>query len=268
VPHPPNRPKKSLGQNFLIDPNTLSRIVEKLDLHSTDTVIEIGSGTGLLTERVQPLVQKILAIEIDRMLAELLRQKFSSCSNLEILQGDVLKTDLAGWCGERNVRVIGNIPYYITTPIIFHVLDHPGPIQDMTLLMQKEVGQRIVAQPNSKEYGILAIFCQAYADVRLLLTVPATVFRPKPKVDSALVRWTFTGERSGAIKDDAQFRKLVRTAFNQRRKMLRATLKMYPLEKLSNWDLTRRPEDLSVHEWIQFTNDLASAGGPDIPVRA
>jgi 16S rRNA (adenine1518-N6/adenine1519-N6)-dimethyltransferase len=250
--------KKSLGQNFLIDPNTLARLVDKLDLAATDTVIEIGPGTGLLTERVQPLVQQLIAVEIDRTLAALLQQKFTGAGHVTIVQADVLKTDLHALCSGCAARIIGNIPYYITTPIIFHVLDSPGAIRDMTLLMQKEVGQRIVAQPNSKEYGILSVFSQAYAHVEFLLTVPATVFRPRPKVDSCLVRWNFTHTHRAQIRDDVLFRKLVRTAFNQRRKMLRATLKGFELEKLSDWDLTRRPEDLSVSEWIRLVDELGA----------
>ncbi len=250
--------KKSLGQNFLMDPNTLTRLVEKLQLTSTDTVIEIGPGTGLLTERVQPLVYRLIAVEIDRILAPLLQQRFAQHTNMTIVEADILHTDVQALCAGASARVIGNIPYYITTPIIFHVLDNPGSIKDMTLLMQKEVGQRIVAQPNSKEYGILSVFSQAYSDVELLLTVPATVFRPKPKVDSCLVRWNFAPSRRLQIQDDVLFRKLVRTAFNQRRKMLRATLKEFNLEKLTGWDITRRPESLKIEEWIQLTNDLAS----------
>ena len=254
-PWRPPRAKKSLGQNFLIDPNMLTRLVEALSLTANDTVIEIGPGTGLLTERIQPLVRRCVAIEIDLHLVALLRHRFGACNNVQIIAGDVLKIDFTTFNADR-LRVIGNIPYYITTPILFHILDRPGSICDMTLLMQKEVGQRIVAQPCSKEYGILAIFSQAYADVEFLLTVPAGVFRPKPKVDSCLVRCTFTRERSNRIQEDGLFRRVVRTAFNQRRKMLRATLKEFNLEKLSAWDLTRRPEDLTVAEWIQLSHDL------------
>lgn len=248
--------KKHLGQNFLIDPNQLSRLVEALDLRAKDRVIEIGPGTGLLSERIQPLVRKLWAIEIDRDLAGQLQRTFSDADNVEIIQADILETDLIALCGTEAARVIGNIPYYITTPIIFHVLDHSGPIQDMTLLIQKEVGQRIVAEPNSKEYGILSVFSQAYARVELLRSVPAAVFRPKPRVDSCLVRWTFDKTAASRIKEDALFRRLVRTAFNQRRKMLRSTLKPFEMQKLSRWDLTRRPEDLAVDEWVQLANDL------------
>ncbi|NLP10763.1 16S rRNA (adenine(1518)-N(6)/adenine(1519)-N(6))-dimethyltransferase, partial [bacterium] len=129
--------KKHLGQNFLIDPNQLSRLVEALDLRAKDRVIEIGPGTGLLSERIQPLVRKLWAIEIDRDLAGQLQRTFSDADNVEIIQADILETDLIALCGTEAARVIGNIPYYITTPIIFHVLDHSGPIQDMTLLIQK-----------------------------------------------------------------------------------------------------------------------------------
>jgi 16S rRNA (adenine1518-N6/adenine1519-N6)-dimethyltransferase len=256
-----HRAKKSLGQNFLIDQNVLHKIVSALQLAAEDVVIEIGPGTGLMTALIQPHVRSLLAVEIDNLLVVGLREKFAACANLEIRHADILKTDLQEWIGQRTARIVGNIPYYITTPIIFHVLDQPRHIQDMTLLMQKEVAERIVARPNSKAYGILSVISQACADVQCLLQVPATVFQPRPKVDSALVRWRFTSRLGGTIADHELFRRLVRTAFNQRRKMLRATLKLFPIAELTGWDFTRRPEDLSVEEWIEFANDIKKVMG-------
>lgn len=251
-----HRAKKSLGQNFLIDPNALHKLVSALQLGPDDVVIEIGPGTGLLTALIQPIVHTLLAVELDSQLVIRLRNTFAECANVEIRHADILKTDLQEWIGPRRARIVGNIPYYITTPIIFHVLDHPGQIRDMALLMQKEVAERIVAQPNSKAYGILSVISQACANVECLLQVPASVFRPRPKVDSALVRWSFPAEPEARIADHELFRRLVRTAFNQRRKMLRATLKSFPLQRLTGWDFTKRPEDLSVAEWIDLANDV------------
>jgi 16S rRNA (adenine1518-N6/adenine1519-N6)-dimethyltransferase len=256
-----HRAKKSLGQNFLIDQNVLHKIVSALQLGADDVVIEIGPGTGLMTALIQPNVAHLLAVEIDSHLVSSLREKFASCTNLDIRQSDILKTDLQEWIGQRRARIVGNIPYYITTPIIFHVLDRPQHIQDMTLLMQKEVAERIVARPNSKAYGILSVISQACADVHILMQVPATVFHPRPKVDSALVRWSFTTRLDEKIADHDLFRRVVRTAFNQRRKMLRATLKSFPMASLQGWDFTKRPEDLSVEEWIELTNDIKKVMG-------
>lgn len=254
-----HRAKKSLGQNFLIDQNVLHKIVSALQLGADDVVIEIGPGTGLMTSLIQPSVHTLLAVEIDSQLVNGLQEKFAACANLEIRHADILKTDLQAWIGARTARIVGNIPYYITTPIIFHILDRPQQISDMTLLMQKEVAERIVARPNSKAYGILSVISQACANVECLLQVPATVFRPRPKVDSALVRWSFATVPGENITDHTLFRRLVRTAFNQRRKMLRATLKPFPLHRLSGWDFTKRPEDLSVAEWMDLANDVKKA---------
>lgn len=253
-PYP--RAKKRLGQNFLLDANVLKNMILKLDLQASDTVLEIGPGTGSLTELIQPVVATLIAIEIDRQLALLLRHKFAGCENFQLIEGDFLKSDFTKFVPDgKMVRVVGNIPYYITSDIIFHVFDNCKGVLDMTLLMQKEVADRIIASPHTKEYGILSVFSQTLADTAILLRVPATVFYPRPKVDSALVRWRFTDERSQHLRDKIVFRKLVRTAFGQRRKMLRKSLReSYPLEALSSIDLTRRPEDLSIDEWIHLAN--------------
>jgi len=254
----PIRPKKRLGQNFLLDANTLRKMAAATQLEQTDAVLEIGPGTGMLTQLVLPEVRKLIAVELDGALAAQLKEKFAGEKKLTVIQADFLKTDLAALRGDEELRIIGNIPYYITTPIIFKVLDSPAGLRDMTLLLQREVAERIVAAPNHKEYGILAVFCQTFAEVSVLLQVPRTVFHPRPRVDSALVRWRFQTARSKRIADPALHRYLVRTAFNQRRKMLRVTLRdTAGVEAMQGWDLTRRPEDLTVEEWIDLANALA-----------
>ncbi|MBN2356199.1 ribosomal RNA small subunit methyltransferase A [candidate division KSB1 bacterium] len=252
------RPKKRFGQNFLIDENVLGSIVAALDLQTTDIVMEIGPGTGALSKYIQPVVSRLIAVEIDHQLAAQLRRQFGRCENYHLLEEDFLDVDLAHYAGEKDrLRIVGNIPYNITSDIIFHVFEQRRFVRDMTLLVQREVAERLVAEPRSKAYGILSVFSQTFADVRMLLRVPATVFSPRPKVDSALVQWRFTDQRSRNIPDEALFRRVVRIAFGQRRKMLRKSLReAFAIDRLVDWDLTRRPEELNVSEWIKISIDL------------
>jgi 16S rRNA (adenine1518-N6/adenine1519-N6)-dimethyltransferase len=250
-------PKQSLGQNFLIDPNVARNIVAAMQLTKEDSVLEIGPGLGVLTVLVQPLAGKFVAVEIDKKLAAMLKANFLQCPNFELIEGDFLQLDFDQWEAESNWRIIGNIPYHITSPILFKVLDARERVQDITLLIQKEVAQRMVAAPSTKEYGILAIISQTFADVKTLLQVQRTVFKPQPKVDSSLVRWSFTDKRSKLIEDNNLFRKAVRQAFGQRRKMLRHSLRRaFSLDGLSAQELTSRPEQLSIAEWIDLSNRL------------
>jgi len=251
-------PKQSLGQNFLIDPNVARNIIAAFALKSDDVVLEIGPGLGVLTLLVQPRVRKLIAVELDKNLATILRAKLAECTNFELMVEDFLKFDLQQLSTDRRWRIIGNIPYHITSPILFKVLEAKQVVRDMTLLLQREVAARIVAEPNCKDFGILSVMSQALANVRILLQVPRTVFSPRPKVDSSLVRWTFTDERSKQIQSEAVFRQSVRRAFGQRRKMLRNSLKdFFLLDRLSNSELMMRPEQLSVEHWIDLAGRLA-----------
>jgi 16S rRNA (adenine1518-N6/adenine1519-N6)-dimethyltransferase len=254
----PIKAKKSLGQNFLVDANVLRNIADSLSLGADDTVLEIGPGTGVLTELIQPQAGRLIAVEIDRNLAAILRVKFFHCENFTLIEGDVLDLDPTTLAPGVPLRVVGNIPYYITSQIIFHFFENRQCVRDMALLMQREVAERMVARPGDKDYGIMSVFSQTFADAAILMHVPRTVFHPRPKVDSALVRWTFTEARTKNIKDETVYRRLVRTAFNQRRKMLRKSLReAFPLEQLGDLDLTRRPEDLDVAAWIEMANKLS-----------
>lgn len=245
------KPKQSLGQNFLIDQNIAQNIVECFAPNLDDHVLEIGPGYGILTRLFK--VGTLTAVEIDKRLAQIVRIEFKNKANFELIQNDFLKIDLSKF---NSVRIIGNIPYNITSPILFKVIEEREFVKDLTLLIQKEVADRIVAKPNNKDYGILSVVSQTYADVKKLLTVPPTVFRPKPKIESALVQWTFTNKRAERIQDHDFFRKIVRQAFGQRRKMLRKSLSDIFEIKSTSIDKTRRPEDLSIDEWVQLTNEL------------
>jgi 16S rRNA (adenine1518-N6/adenine1519-N6)-dimethyltransferase len=246
------KPKQSLGQNFLIDQNIAQKIVDCFAPTLKDRVLEIGPGYGILTRLLK--AGHLTAVEIDQRLAQHIRSEFESCPNFELIQNDFLKIDLSEF---KSVRIIGNIPYNITSPILFKVIEERKFVQDLTLLVQKEVADRIVASPNCKAYGILSVVSQTYADVKKLLVVPPVVFRPKPKIDSALVQWKFTNKRAQHIQDHDFFRKVVRQGFGQRRKMLRKSLRDLFENASTQIDKTRRPEHLSVDEWIQLSNELS-----------
>ena len=247
--------KQSLGQNFLVDDNMARKIVDCIDPQPNDVILEIGPGRGKITQLLQPRVKRLICVEIDQRLYEELENRFANAQKFELVKRDFLKVELSEF-GLADVRVVGNIPYNITSPILFKIFDQRHLVKDLTLLVQKEVGRRVVSPAGSKEYGILAVLSQAFADVEMLLHVPPTVFRPQPKVDSALIRWIYTEKRAQLIKDEAFFRAIVKQAFGKRRKMLRNSLKEY-VEK-SNFDFTRRPEQLSVEEWIGLANQLMS----------
>jgi 16S rRNA (adenine1518-N6/adenine1519-N6)-dimethyltransferase len=207
---------KSLGQNFLICESTLENIVAGSGVTENDTVLEIGPGLGVLTNRLAPVAKKVTAIELDSKLATFLRA--NTPENVEIIQGDVLKIPLP----ESSI-VIANIPYYITSPIIMRLLEENLPIRSATIMVQKEVAQRITAKPNSKNYGILSIACQYYSNPSILQIVPANCFLPAPKVDSAVVHMEILPEPAVNVNHESFFN-LVRAAFSQRRKTLANSL--------------------------------------------
>ncbi len=246
--------KQSLGQNFMVDDSMARKIVDAVNPTKDDIVMEIGSGRGMITQFLQERVERLIAVEIDQRLYDGLDVMFKLADNFELVKNDFLKVDLQHFNFDQKIKVVGNIPYNITSPIMFKIFDQRELVSDLTLLVQKEVGRRVVSQPGSKDYGILAVISQAIADVDILFTVPPTVFQPRPKVDSALIQWTFTEKRARTIKDEKIFREIVKKAFGLRRKMLRNSLKEF-VDKTS-FDFTRRPEQLSVDEWIELVNEL------------
>ncbi|HPG40081.1 MAG TPA: 16S rRNA (adenine(1518)-N(6)/adenine(1519)-N(6))-dimethyltransferase RsmA [bacterium] len=255
MPRPDIKPKQSLGQNFLVDANIARKIVQSLDLNADDVVLEIGPGMGVLTRLIQPLVKKVIAVEIDGNLAARLKSEFAATNNCDIIHQDFLKYDLAGLAA-TNLRIVGNIPYNITSPILFNAMEHREKIRDLTMLVQKEVALRVVSKPGAKEYGILAVQSQAVARVEILMHVPATVFAPRPKVESSLIRWTFTDELAVNIQNGQVFKNIVRQAFGKRRKMLRNSLKDIYDSAPDLTDFTRRPEQLTITEWIELANKV------------
>ena len=260
------RPRKSLGQNFLIDDNIARKIIRAVDIQPGDLILEIGSGKGALTQYLLEQAKSVIAVEIDKRAAEILATKFrGECRDdrLHIEQGDFLLCDLlkiSRKFGNR-LRITGNIPYYITSPILFKVIEQRSVVHDLTMLVQLEVGKRIIAKPNTKDYGIISVFCQFYSIPKLLFKVPPTAFFPKPKITSALLRLDFSRRPVYEVLDEDIFVALVRATFGKRRKMLRNGLKYLNLEGLDasmlDFNLNLRPEQLSVGDFATLSNQIS-----------
>jgi 16S rRNA (adenine1518-N6/adenine1519-N6)-dimethyltransferase len=219
-----HQPKKSLGQNFLHERVYIDRIVQAIDPQPGDRVVEIGPGQGALT---LPLLRRhgaLTVIEFDRDLVGPLAEMAKGIGELEIIHRDVLQVDFTALAAGTPFKLAGNLPYNISSPILFHALDHAAAITDMVFMLQKEVVDRMGAGPGSKVYGRLSVMLQAYCQVQPLFVVPPGAFRPAPKVDSAVVRLVPRDPASVAIKDRARFAEVVRAAFGQRRKTLRNAL--------------------------------------------
>ena len=252
------KPKKSLGQNFLHDDNIARNIVQSLALQSGDHLLEIGPGKGALTKFLIRKTPDFLAVELDPRAVALLRETFGD--SLELLQTDVLTVSLIDLAEQRRARfkVVGNIPYYITSEILFWLLDQHEAVLEATLMVQLEVAQRFVAKPRTKEYGILSIFSQHYTEPRLLFKVSRNSFYPVPKVDSAVVRLVF--KRDLPDCDHLLFRNIVRATFGKRRKTLRNGLKFmgFTDDQLDSigFDLTRRSEELSPQDYVELSDKL------------
>ena len=252
---PPTR--KSLGQHFLNDRRILGRIADALQLHGTETVLEIGPGRGALTDILAERAGRLIAIEYDRALAALLRERYARRGNVLIAEADVLQLSLGELAAGPYV-LVGNVPYYITTPILFHALTRPRADRSV-YLVQREVAQRLVARPGSKEYGALTVNVAALARAELLFGVPAGAFAPPPKVESAVVRITPLAEPLVTSDEENPFRVLVQSAFGMRRKQMRRVVRtLYSLDaEQADELLTRagiepevRPETLSVEQFV------------------
>ena len=254
------KPKRSLGQNFLIDDNIAKKLINCANLTCNDVVLEIGPGRGALTALIAPKVKHLIAVELDRTLATGLKKTFNNNKNVKIINADFILLDIAQHCKHgTKIRIIGNIPYNLSGPIIFKVLDNYMRVEDMLLMLQKEVAHRIVAKPRTKDYGLLSIFNQAVADPKILFDVSPHVFRPRPKVSSSVVHWVFPEEPKYYVKDRALFRTVLRTAFSQRRKTMRNSLReMLPENMTDCMVLSKRPEELTVKELIKLCEDIAT----------
>ncbi|STY62808.1 16S rRNA (adenine(1518)-N(6)/adenine(1519)-N(6))-dimethyltransferase RsmA [Mannheimia haemolytica] len=256
--------RKRFGQNFLHDMNIIHSIVSAINPKNGQFLLEIGPGLGALTEPVAELVDKLTVVEIDRDLAERLRHHPFLNQKLTIIEQDALRFNFRDYfnqlnLGEDSVRVFGNLPYNISTPLIFHLLTFHDLIQDMHFMLQKEVVKRLCAAPNSKAYGRLTIMAQYYCQVIPVLEVPPTAFKPAPKVDSAVVRLVPYNQLPYPAKDVYWLNRVTTQAFNQRRKTLRNALStLFSAEQLEalGVNLTARAENLTIADYVRLANWL------------
>jgi 16S rRNA (adenine1518-N6/adenine1519-N6)-dimethyltransferase len=258
------KPKQSLGQNFLVDENIVRNIVRDLKLAEDDAVVEIGPGLGALTRELVRHVSRLDIVEIDARAVEELRTEFSE-PDVTILHEDILEVSLAGLARRRGrkLRVVGNIPYHLTSPILFKVFEERDSVADLTFMIQREVARRILAEPGTKENGILSILTRFYGEPKMLFTVSRNCFYPKPDVTSAVVRVRLFDAPPYPV-GAAAFATLVKTAFGKRRKMLRNSLLYLPYEEgiiqallSGNGELMdRRPEQLGVREFVTLAQAI------------
>jgi 16S rRNA (adenine1518-N6/adenine1519-N6)-dimethyltransferase len=257
------RPKKFLGQNFLVDDNISQKIIKCLDIKENDIILEIGPGQGALTKFLIDYKNEYIAVEIDKHIVEKLNEKYYG--KIKILHKDFLKIDFNSelkdlFVSGKKIKIIGNIPYNITSEILFKFFDNKEKIDVAVIMVQKELAHRLTAKPDTKDYGILAIQTQINSEPQIMFNVPPTAFFPKPKVHSAIVKLNF--DKSGyKIADADLLKKLVRTSFGQRRKMMSNSLKELFVEtKISfgdlKFDFSRRPENVSVREFIELANEI------------
>jgi 16S rRNA (adenine1518-N6/adenine1519-N6)-dimethyltransferase len=266
--------QKSLGQNFLIDGNIVSKIVDSAELDGNDVVLEIGAGIGTLTSSLAERVGKVIVIEIDHNLQPILAETLADCDNVEIIIGNALKADFDQIIGERTAgqygsgakpyKVVANLPYYITTPLIMHALENHFNMSMAIFMIQKEVAERITAEPGGKEYGALTVGVNYYSDPQLVLRVPNKVFMPQPEVESALIRLKTRDKPPAHVEDERLFFKVVKAAFGQRRKtLLNAVSGIAPgidknvtaqMMAQIGIDSRRRGETLSLEEFARLAN--------------
>lgn len=256
-------PRKQLGQHFLADDNIAKKIATSLHLKKDDVIVEIGAGEGALTRHLIGQAKKIYTVEIDDRAAALLQEKFDG--GITLIHSDALKVSFEEIASneKQNLRVAGNIPYNITSPLLFHAFASHECINDVTFMMQKEVAERLVAKPRTKEYGILSVAAQFYSLPEILFNVSPKCFFPPPKVMSSVIRFNFRDARSYDV-DKKLFHTILRTTFGKRRKILLNGLKDIikdggVLSSISaQFDTSRRPEELTVDDFILLTNIVSS----------
>jgi len=261
--------KKHLGQHFLTDETVAKKIADTLTENNYKDVLEIGPGMGVLTKYLLQKKTKVTVLELDRESVAYLKEVFpvehlnlnTSSEKFEIIEGDFLKKNLQEIFNQQQVAIIGNFPYNISSQIVFKAIENREFVPELSGMFQKEVAKRIAEKEGSKVYGILSVLTQAFFDVEYLFTVPPTVFNPPPKVDSGVIR-CIRKENYSLPVDEKLFFRVVKTAFNQRRKMLRSSLKSFKLSDSLKEDpiFAKRPEQLSVAAFISLTQKLADNG--------
>lgn len=256
---------KSLGQNFLINQQIIDDIVKVANVNEDDLIIEIGPGLGSLTSKLADNAKKVVAIELDQNMIEILKERFSLYKNVEIIHGDIMKVDLKEIIGEeKNVKIVANLPYYITTPIVMKLLEENLKMKSITVMVQKEVGERFCAIPGGKEYGAITVSINYYSDPKIVLDVPKDNFNPIPEVDSCVVQLKLKKNHI-ELKDKKLFFRLIKIAFSQRRKNIGNSLTGIGMTKQEvkemlealSLDINLRAENLSINQYAQIANYIA-----------
>ena len=258
---------KSLGQNFLIDTNVIDRILEGARVKEGDYVIEVGPGIGTLTKEMGRTAKKVVAIEIDKTLIPILEETLADFPNIEVINQDILKVDVQELVKEKlnggPVKLVANLPYYITTPIVMKFLEEDIPVTDIVVMVQKEVADRMNAQPNSKDYGALSVAVQYYCDTEIVAKAPRHMFMPQPNVDSTVIGLHVREEKKYNVDNEDIFFKTVKASFGQRRKTLLNSLgglgflskdQIKLALQEANIDEKRRGETLSIEEFASLSN--------------
>lgn len=263
--------QKKFGQNFLIDSNILENIVSAAGITKDDFVLEIGPGIGTMTQYLCEAAKQVVAVEIDKMLIPILKDTLSEYDNVEVINEDVLKVDIKSLAEEKNdgkpIKVVANLPYYITTPIIMGLFESKVPIDSITIMVQKEVADRMQTGPGSKDYGALSLAVQYYADAKVVLNVSANCFMPRPNVDSAVIKLTRHTQQVVSVADEGLMFRIIRASFNQRRKTLVNGLKNsseldFTKEQIADAikaigkDKNIRGEKLTLEEFAMLSNAL------------
>lgn len=265
--------QKKFGQNFLIDTHVLERIIDEAGITKDDFVIEIGPGIGTMTQYLCEAAGAVAAVEIDKNLIPILADTLSEYDNVEVIHNDILKVDITALANEKNggrpIKIVANLPYYITTPIIMGLFESHVPIESITVMVQKEVADRMQCGPGSKDYGALSLAVQYYAKPEIVATVPPNCFMPRPNVGSAVIRLTRHESAPVDVADERLMFRLIRASFNQRRKTLVNGLKNssdlnYTKEQIEaaitaiGQPLTIRGEALTLEQFAQLANELGA----------
>ena len=260
---------KSLGQNFLIDDNVIDRILEGARLSETDRIIEVGPGIGTLTREMGKVAENVVAIEIDKTLIPILKETLADLDNVEVVNEDILKVDVQGLINEKlnggTVKLVANLPYYITTPIVMKFLEEDIPVTDIVVMVQKEVADRMNAKPSTKDYGALSVAVQYYCDTEIVAKAPRHMFVPQPNVDSIVIGLHVRDEKKYVVDNEEIFFKTVKASFGQRRKTLLNSLgglgflskdQIREALQAANIDEKRRGETLSIDEFANLSNEI------------
>lgn len=253
---------KRYGQNFLINQDIVDEIIEKSEINSNDVVIEIGPGLGTLTKALAAVAKKVIAVELDENMVKILKERPLG-NNIEIIHNDILKVDLKSIIAENeSVKVVANLPYYITTPIIMTLLENKYNLESITVMVQKEVGRRVCSEPGSKEYGAITVSVKYYSDAKIIIDVPKDNFLPAPEVDSCVIKLDIRKTSIVDLKDEKLFFEIIRNGFCQRRKTILNSLTVNGITKdklkdvLSELSIDEklRAEDLSIYDFANISN--------------